>query len=105
MLLSPMPLVLPHLQMQRQDRLQIYSHRQAEHLEQSIIDHLLDKKILPGTLVVLQINNYVDCNQHINTSKSLEEFSSLYDKFLDNKKTYLKSFLHYDRYMIIGVKK
>ena len=25
-----------HLQMQRQDRLQIYSHRQAEHLEQSI---------------------------------------------------------------------
>ena len=66
---------------------------------------MLDKKIVPGTLVVLQSNNYIDCNQHINTSKSLEEFSSLYDKFLDNKKTYLKSFLHYDRYMIIGIKK
>lgn len=85
--------------------IQLVTLTSCEHLEQSIIDHLLDKKILPGTLVVLQSNNYVDCNQHINTSKSLEEFSSLYDKFLDNKKTYLKSFLHYDRYMIIGIKK
>ena len=37
--------------------------------------------------------------------RSLEEFSSLYDKFLDNIKMYIKSFLHYDRYMLIGVKK
>ena len=77
----------------------------CEHLEQSIIDYNLEKKILPGTLVVLQSNNYVDCNQHINTSKSLEEFSDYYDKFLDNKKMYVKPFLHYDRYMVIGVKK
>ena len=77
----------------------------CEHLEQSIIDYNLEKKILPGTLVVLQSNNYVNCNQHINTSKSLEEFSDYYDKFLDNKKMYVKPFLHYDRYMVIGVKK
>ena len=50
----------------------------CEHLEQSIIDYNLEKKILPGTLVVLQSNNYVNCNQHINTSKSLEEFSDYY---------------------------
>ena len=77
----------------------------CEHLEQSVIDYNLEYKILPGTLIVLQSNNYVDCNQHINTSKNLEEFSSRYDKFLDNKKMYIKSFLHYDRYMVIGVKK
>ncbi len=77
----------------------------CEHLEQSVIDNNLDDKILPGTLVVLQSNNYTDCNQHINTSESLEEFSSRYDKFLDNTKMYIKSFLHYDRYMVIGVKK
>ena len=61
--------------------------------------------VLPHSLRKLQSNNYVDCNQHINTSKNLEEFSSRYDKFLDNKKMYIKSFLHYDRYMVIGVKK
>ena len=83
---------------------EIIINTSCEHLEQQIIYDNLDK-CPSGTLIVLQSNNYVDCNQHINTSKNLEEFSSRYDKFLDNKKMYIKSFLHYDRYMVIGVKK
>ena len=76
----------------------------CEHLNQKDVDSII-KKLGEHTLVVLQSNNYVNCNQHINTSKSLEEFSDYYDKFLDNKKMYIKPFLHYDRYMLIGVKK
>ena len=77
----------------------------CEHLEQNTIDKIIDEKIRPGTLIVLQSNNYLSCNQHINTNKNLPEFADLYREKLDNMKVYIKSFLHYDRYMVIGVKK
>lgn len=60
-------------------------------------------KIPDGKLVILQSNNYHDCEGHINTHKTLEEFiscSPMKDIHFSGK---LNNDI-YDRYMIIGRK-
>jgi len=74
----------------------------CEHLEQTIIDDMIDK-CLPGTLIVLQSNNYRDIEDHINCFDNVDEF----EKSLKLNEVFFKdtlSFEKYDRYMVIGVK-
>ena len=85
--------------------IQLVTLTSCEHLEQETINTLLSRKVKGGTLVVLQSNNYRDCNQHINTSNDISEFRGLYTDILVDMKCYIKSFVNYDRYMIIGVTK
>ena len=76
----------------------------CEHLAQKDIDHVIDR-LHSDTLVVLQSNNYKDCNQHINISNDINEFRSLYTDKLDNVRAYVKPFINYDRYMVIGTRR
>lgn len=72
-------------------------------------EHLTDKqlyewysKIPKNTLVVLQSNNFYDCEEHVNCVESIDEFKEKFSLFplLASK---LKTF-KYDRFMLIGYK-
>ena len=76
----------------------------CEHLNQKDIDRVIDK-LHSNTLVVLQSNNYKDCNQHINLSSDVNEFKDRYIDKLDNVRFFVKPSVNYDRYMIIGTRK
>ena len=76
----------------------------CEHLNQKDIDHVVDR-LHSDTLVVLQSNNYKDCNQHINISEDINEFRNRYTDKLDNVRAYVKPFINYDRYMVIGTRR
>jgi len=75
----------------------------CEHLEQKLIDNIIDK-LEQHTLVVLQSNNYKEVNEHINCVDTKENFANQYVSKLRNMKIYEKDFIKYKRFMIIGTK-
>jgi len=73
----------------------------CEHITQEQYDIWLDK--LPSSsLIVLQSNNFFDCNEHINCKKSLDEFkeTSRLTCFFGGELELTK----YTRYLLIGKK-
>ena len=74
----------------------------CEHLKQELIDNMI-VGIKSGALVILQSNNYLEVEDHINCHNSVEEF----EKTLKLEKILYKGTLNlgkYDRYMVIGIK-
>ena len=75
----------------------------CEHMEQEIINQTI-AKAPKETLFVLQSNNYIEIDEHINCSASLQDFA---DKFKDNLKSvkmYELDMEKYTRFMLIGAK-
>jgi len=73
----------------------------AEHITQAEYDEWL-LKVSPDSLIVVQSNNFFDCDEHINCKNSLQEFndsSGLTVNFA-NELVLAK----YTRYMVIGKK-
>lgn len=56
-----------------QHRPDIVINTSTEHVTQDVYDEWYDE-IPKGTLVVIQGNNYFDCDEHIRCSKNLQEF-------------------------------
>ena len=75
----------------------------CEHLEQSVIDGTI-ARANENTLFVLQSNNYIEVDEHINCSISLGEFAERYENKLKNCKTYELNMDKYTRFMLIGTK-
>ena len=75
----------------------------CEHFEQHEIDKMIDKSPA-NTLFVLQSTNYIEVDQHINCSASLNDFVNRYDKKLHNIKIYEMELEKYKRFMLLGVK-
>ena len=78
----------------------------CEHMKQSLIYDSISK-MKKRSLVVLQSNNYIQIQEHINCVWSLEKFVEQYDECLEKKQVFE---LHipkedYTRFMIIGVKR
>ena len=74
----------------------------CEHLEQKVIDDMF-KTIKKGTLVILQSNNYIQIEDHINCHNNVVDF----EKTLKLDKILYKGTLKldkYDRYMVVGIK-
>ena len=67
------------------------------------IDKMIDKSPA-NTLFVLQSTNYIEVDQHINCSASLNDFVNRYDKKLHNIKIYEMELEKYKRFMLLGVK-
>ena len=76
----------------------------CEHMEQHIIDKIIEQAP-DKTLFVLQSNNYVEIDQHINCSVDLQDFTNKYKSTLEKVKTYKLNMQKYTRFMVIGVKK
>ena len=74
----------------------------CEHLEQKVIDDMLEK-VRKGALVILQSNNYFAIEDHINCHNSVKEFNQTLhlEKILYNGTLELENC---DRYMVIGIK-
>ena len=74
----------------------------CEHLEQKVIDDMLEK-VRKGALVILQSNNYFAIEDHINCHNSVKEFNQTLhlEKIMYNGTLPLGKF---DRYMVIGIK-
>jgi hypothetical protein len=75
----------------------------CEHMEQSIIDEII-ARANENTLFVLQSNNYIEVDEHINCSISLTEFAERYENKLKNCETYELNMDKYTRFMLIGTK-
>ena len=75
----------------------------CEHLEQSVIDGTI-ARANENTLFVLQSNNYIEVDEHINCSISLGEFAERYENKLKNCQTYELNMDKYTRFMLIGTK-
>ena len=75
----------------------------CEHIEQKVIDQTIDKAP-QETLFVLQSNNYVELDQHINCSASLKDFADKYDGKLKNLQMHELDMDQYTRFMLIGTK-
>lgn len=71
----------------------------CEHIDDLLINSFISKK-RKDSLVVLQSNNYIGLNEHINCKKSLQDFKNSINITVQYEGT--KSFEKYDRYMIIG---
>ena len=71
----------------------------CEHIDDELINSFIGKK-RKDSLVVLQSNNFVNIEDHINCKKSLKDFEDSVNLNVQFKDT--KSFEKYDRYMIIG---
>ena len=75
----------------------------CEHLEQNVIDGTI-ARANENTLFVLQSNNYIEVDEHINCSISLREFAERYENKLKNCETYELNMDKYTRFMLIGTK-
>ena len=75
----------------------------CEHLEQSVIDETI-ARANENTLFVLQSNNYIEVDEHINCSISLGKFAERYENKLKNCETYELNMDKYTRFMLIGTK-
>ncbi len=71
----------------------------CEHISDNLLNNFLSNK-KSDSLVVLQSNNMIDIDDHINCKKSLDEFVSSLDINIVEK--YEKKFDEYTRYMVIG---
>jgi len=71
----------------------------CEHIDDLLINSFLSKK-RKDSLVVLQSNNFIGIEDHINCKKSLKDFKNSINLNVQYEGT--KSFEKYDRYMIIG---
>jgi len=76
----------------------------CEHIDQEMLYKSVDSAPT-NTLFVLQSNNFVQIQQHINCVKNLDEFQQQYEGRLDKVRAYEKDMGKYTRFMIIGVKK
>ena len=74
----------------------------CEHLEQKVIDDML-KRIKKGALVILQSNNYIQIEDHINCHNNVVDFEKTLklDKILYRGTLKLDK---YDRYMVVGIR-
>ena len=73
----------------------------CEHISQEDIN-LYIKKTKPGSLKILQSNNYVKIEEHINCRESLDDFVRDYTQFRILFKDTLK-LNEYERYMVIFI--
>lgn len=71
----------------------------CEHISDDLINKLISKK-REDAFVILQSNNYFELDEHINCKKSLLDFKNSIKLKIDYEG--VKSFLKYDRYMLIG---
>lgn len=74
----------------------------CEHLKQEVIDNMISK-CKNGSLVILQSNNFLEIEDHINCHDNVNNF----EKTLKLEKVLYKGTLSldkFDRYMIIGTK-
>ncbi len=76
----------------------------CEHMEQKTINDTIDSAP-QETLFVLQSNNYIEIDQHINCSASLTDFADRYDGRLKNLQIHELDMGKYTRFMVIGSKK
>ena len=74
----------------------------CEHITQAQYDQWLSNQ-LRDAIIILQSNNFFDCEEHIRCAGSLEEF--IEQSRLDVIKADTLKLPKYDRYMIIGNKK
>ena len=70
----------------------------CEHISDELINKLISKE--EDAFVILQSNNYFELDEHINCKKSLLDFKNSIKLKIDYEG--VKSFLKYDRYMLIG---
>ena len=75
----------------------------CEHMEQEIINQTI-AKAPKETLFVLQSNNYIEIDEHINCSASLQDFADKFKDNLKNVKMYELDMEKYTRFMLIGAK-
>ena len=83
----------------------IFINTSCEHMKQSLIYDSISK-MKKRSLVVLQSNNYIQIQEHINCVWSLEKFVEQYNQYLKNIQVF-KLYIpkqDYTRFMIIGVK-
>jgi len=71
----------------------------CEHIDDLLINSFISKK-RKDSLIVLQSNNFIGIEDHINCKKSLKDFKNNIN--LNIQYEGKKSFEKYDRYMIIG---
>lgn len=95
-----------------ENRYDIVMNTSSEHMTKETMIHTIESAS-EGTIFLIQSNNFIEMDDHINCSDSLEEFANRYEKYFNNFETAClpwrsskgASGYNFDRYLCIGIKK